>query len=73
MKDKNGKKNISSSKGVLFIFEILENLFDYIDKSFKFENSEDKIGIPENMILSRLKEGRKLSKKGQSIIKEKHG
>jgi len=66
---KNNKKNISGSKGLIFITEILENFFNQMLRYYKNENV-DKEDIALDVLLKRLREGKRLTKKGNSIIKD---
>ncbi len=61
-----GAQNISKSNGLIFIFEILDNLIGYMVKKYKSEEMDNK-DITEEILFKRIKEGKLLIRKGKSI------
>ncbi|MCK4965636.1 hypothetical protein KAS50_01315 [bacterium] len=68
-RQQNGEKSIADSAGLVFIFEILEQIFVYMVKRFKFDESA-KEDIAIEILSRRIKEGRRLVKKGKEIVSD---
>ena len=65
----NGEKSTADSAGLVFIFEILEQIFAYMVKRFKFDESA-KEDIAIEILSRRIKEGKRLVKKGKDIVSD---
>jgi len=62
-------KGLPSPKGLMYIFEILENFFEFMDKSIKYER-EEKEDLAVEMLFRRIKEGKKFVNKGKKKTRD---